>query len=346
MAKISLAVYFIRLNNPNKPMLYDLGNLRGKPLTDFVHGDFKRHISSYEDDIQQEKVFKATVCEKGTAKISGKTLFYYSHVVVKSGAYGEESEIIDASTGELDFTKTLNHAEVMPFNFAVYAFPGKENGILILQSYGVYGITVLVRRLLEGIIKREIDKDTNLVLTNIAPGEYFRRLFEKGRLKAVRLFQYKPKKDKANLLSLQPFDSEYVEEVYHNPQRLNPNSITRIIEGFLRRSKVNDLMGIEGQEYDNVKLEFKIGSSSKIVNYEGFSNLVISEDVTKQTSPNGGHPEFAVIKPIMQEMAIGYAKDTRLLAPIDGETVYYEKEDFHREKAEKETGEAATVGVG
>lgn len=74
-----------------------------------------------------------------------------------------------------------------------------------------------------------------------------------------------------------------------------------------------ELIEIEGFDYDDLKLEFTLGETSKTFNLKDLDSLVVSEDITKQVKQEGGHPVYESLKPIMQKTAKEYLRAMGLL---------------------------------
>ena len=317
MATVGLTIYSFKLSNPFKPQEYDLGNVKGKEITSYIYEYFKNNAKKYVDEEKQEKVFKTEEAYLGTASVGKDNYFNYLHTVIKSGSYGIESEIVNPQEGTVSHKKLENEAEVMPFAFSIFTVKGKSTGILVVQSIGIYGITTLLKDKLNDIIRDYVDSNIKILYLNTMPREYLSALMDSKEIKSIKLFKYLNKADKSDRTGLIPYDCRFIEEIYHYPKALKKEEKKKLLDCFSNRYDINNLIGIENAEYDNMKLEFKVGNSTKTVTYSGFANLTVTEDISDKVDIVGGHPTLQSLIPVLNSTGKNYLLATNSIIDFD-----------------------------
>lgn len=68
--------------------------------------------------------------------------------IIETGEYGIESELVDVQTSRLAHRRQTTEADMMPFYFLIDIPEGVDEGILLIQRSGTFGI----RKLLHGVM--------------------------------------------------------------------------------------------------------------------------------------------------------------------------------------------------
>ena len=340
MAKIALTIFSLKVSNSKEPQkVYELNKIKGKSLTDHLYSYLESLSKSYDDN-NDESIYKVT-------NIEHKDFFYDdSHYcscvnsIIKSGKYGIESEIVDKISGEVKFTKSVTDADVLPFGFSLM-IPAQatEIGLLITQTFGIYGVTKLIKDLFSRLIK-SINNDLEVNISNIMPNEYFRKLLENNHIKNIRLIKYtKDYSDKADYIDGKKFnllDFKEIEQIYKQPS-IGSKFKRLLFDSFTNRRDFNQIIGIENQTYDNIKIDFNINSSVKTVNYNGFSNLQVSEDITNEVTINTatGQPQIDSLYKEMNKTSIQYATLLKVLISVEEDKLISKVFEHLEEKIEE-----------
>lgn len=315
MSSIGISVYAIRLQNRETNQSYLLNNLDGDTFLDLINRFSDNHMGDYTNNEDLEKVFKTEKIEDGIYERDGIELFKYFLGRVKTGAYGYSSEIINSNTGELNYNKDIFDAEVMPFYYIVCIPTGEvENGILILQNHGIYGVKTIFQKYLDGFIK-SVNNDYNLIIGNIAPRAYVNRFLDEGILQRIRFLRYDIPQDRGEQLCINNGvdTGGYEEYIIHKPMGFLDRK-RRDLDQFLRGQRsVNSIVEIRDFEYDNIKLDFKLGRRNKTINLNNIDNIIINEDITDLVDLLGGHPTEETIKPILLETTSEYLGEMGLI---------------------------------
>lgn len=338
MAKIGLTIFSIKVFNKNMPeKVCYLNNINGKALTVCLY-EYLEQLSKEYDDRDDESIYKITNIESSEYFYNDRHYCSVVNSIIKSGKYGVESQIVDSISKKVKYIKTRTDADVLPFGFNLM-IPAEltDTGVLIIQTHGSYGVTKLIKDLFSNFIIT-LDPCLCISIVNIMPYEYFRKLLKHNSIKSIRLIKYmedtSDRSDYINGGKVNTIGCSEIETVYKRPS-LGKELMNRIYDSFLKRYKPNEIVGIKGQEYDNIKIDFQVNSSVKTVNYNNFSNLLVSEDITKDVDINkaSGHPKIDSLYKEMSKTSILYGVMLKSLKSVD-ENELYKKIFAHLEETD------------
>ncbi len=307
MKMIGLVAYGFCVKDSRNQRL-ELHNVLGRNVIDAIGESIALANNAYSDDRASERVFCFDQNESETfANNDGQERYSALFARVKTGEYGIQSEIVDSRTGVVSHRRTETEADVMPFGFALCVPAGEcDNGILILQTIGNYGIKLALNRKLNDMIK-SIDPELRFEMGIVVPKLVLNRFFEQGVLKALRFIQYEIPAEEAERFGLN-----------HNTNETSKEVIIRKPVGFLRNKArelnewrngaitYGDVVQIEGFDYDELKMDFKLGKTSKTISLRNIDNLQMTEDVTEDVILEGGHPTFNSLKEVMRDTGKDY----------------------------------------
>lgn len=147
----------------------------------------------------------------------------------------------------------------------------------------------------------------NIFWGQVIPKAYLDKFFNHGVLQKIRMIRYDIPEDVSNRIGIN----------YGVKQTREERVICKPI-GFLERKKkeidewrrgqrsCTNIIEIEDFEYNDLKLEFKLGRVNKVISLADISNLRVTEEVTDRVDIYGGNPEFESLKKVMQETAKDY----------------------------------------
>lgn len=289
---------------------HELHDIYERNFIDIINSEAGLDLNKYANDRDDESVFTFDKLEPFQKYDSVQRRIYDCLFMrVKTGEYGVESEIVDSETGNTNYTKKTDEADVMPFGCAIFVPAGKHTrGIIIFQSIGRFGIVTIMKKHIQEYLKR-IDNNLRLVVEPIMPRNYAAKLFEKGILKSVRLVRYGIPDDDADRYGIDRGVKEIVEErVIKKPAGFMQNKKTQLRDFIDRKCSVTDVMKIENFEVDDLKLEFKTGKRIKTISLKNVDSLTISEDVTENVIIDNGHPTFSSLCSVMKETGEYYLR--------------------------------------
>ncbi len=305
--KISLLVYGLSiLNDKNERVCMNCLN-RKTSFIDAIETYISKNQLKYSQDSSKEVLFQFEKFEKEEVKNEADQIEYrVIYGRVKTGEFGIESELVNIKTREVT-NRTKEQADMLPFGFCI-AIPAGEvdSAILIVQTMGTYGMKMSLQNHLQKSLA-EIDPTFYLLLRSVAPKEYIDRYFKNGILKKIRMLRYEIPEDESNRMGINYGVKRTKEErIIHSPIGFLERRKKEISEWRAGQRSYTKIIEIEGFEYDDLKLEFSLGSTNKTFNLKELENIVVNEDITDKVEQNGGNPIFDSLKSVMKDTAKEY----------------------------------------
>lgn len=293
MKSIGITAYGIRVRNEDQKNL-ELHNIYGVSLIELIKNEAEIAVNEYDKDTSDENIFAYNMIDHQTIKnTSGQEIYDILYLRVKTGDYGEESEIVDSNTGIVTHRKSVAEADVMPFGCCIIVPSGEySEGIVLFQSLGRNGITGVMKKKLNEYVKN-IDGELRAVMNPIVPKEYMRRLLTNGVLRRIRLISYTIPEDDAERYGLDRGTKEAVQErVINRPIGFARNKFDRIMECLKGERTYDTIIELDDFEIDDLKMEFSFGKRNKTISMKGLERLVVTEDISEDVLVENGHPVF------------------------------------------------------
>ncbi|NLI90183.1 MAG: hypothetical protein GX366_07235 [Epulopiscium sp.] len=312
MSKIGLSIYGFNLIQETRQLkLYDI---EGYEFIEIVREFVDINNANYTNDLNLERLFKCDDCLEGIFKDEGRAVFKYICGIVKTGEYGVVSEIVNIETGNTEYNKGIEDADVLPFYYFI-AMPvgAAERGIIIFQSLGRYGIKTIFEKRLQEYIK-QLSDDIKLNIGTIVPMEYVNRYMEHGVLQKIRMIRYDIPHDLSDRVGINNgVEATYEERIIHKPSGFIRRKEQQIKECLRGQRLCNTIIEIDDFDYDALKLEFKLGNTSKTISLNNIDSLNINEDITADVEIENGHPTQESILPILINTAREYLLEMGLI---------------------------------
>ncbi len=305
-SKYFLSSYTIRVEK--KPDQDKRGVSNKSPyliLDKFSNGDdlfeiFKNYLESLKKQSCKDDV------EKVVIRVSDLYVNPETRIIdgiIKCGAYGIESELIDTETNRIVHNRKLNHAETLPFYFFISIPKNKNEGILILERIGIYGI----RTRFSDDFKKHFSLLYPKLLASInhlVPDQIVQQILRKGITKKIRFIKYEIPTDR-----FEGFDGGHKEIPGNFEISISAKNIPileRINSLFDGSRTVKNLFEIKdfGIEYDTIKIEVKMpGGSRKIVNLGNWQKVRNYIDITEKVSKEkNGQPSLESLRFLTLEL--------------------------------------------
>lgn len=312
--KIGLTTFGFNVQDDRNNRI-DLHNITGQNFIDLINNYGNSQLNKFFKNESDVTVFSFDMLEKEIVNNEiGQEKYTVLYARVKTGEYGLESEIVNSDTGSVSYNKNSREAEVMPFGFAIFVPSGNvNNGIIILQSIGRNSMKIALHKRLDAYIKEQ-SEELRVNMKVIVPRVVLDRLFKDGIIKAIKLIRYSIPEDLAERYGVNYGVNEIVEErIIRNPIGFIHNKAIEINEWRNGIRKYDDVIQIDDFKYDDLKMEFKFGKSTKTISLKNTDNLQICEDVTNDVQIIGGHPEFKSLKNIMKSTGEFYMEAKGIL---------------------------------
>lgn len=182
----SIAPYSIRCFNPHG-VAKDIEN-RYSVLNNV--GQFDTYKVFQDFLIAQNDQFKIVEDTKQVYRFFGMKFYEAEREIAgwfEAGYYGVKNDIIDIKTGNVDYEKTQNNAEIIKHYVRFYIPVGFDEGIALLHNYKGNGIKTLLYELLRvnfsAVTKR------NLQMNPLAYKKAF-RMWEEALAKEIKLTKF------------------------------------------------------------------------------------------------------------------------------------------------------------
>jgi len=239
--------------------------------------------------------------------------------IIETGEYGSRSKLRDSDTEQVVYTKKIKEAEMLPFYFLLDLPKGSEDGILVLQRTGMFGIRKILSDVLDYWFDTEFP-DYSLRLYPLAdPGELEK--YKDGQVETVRFVGYDVPSDIADALNTahKKFDG-HVELVISARRGSFLNVKDRIKRFFNNELALKKFIALKETnfKYQDVKLKTKVGRSRRTVSLGGLKLLRSYLDITDDVKVDleTGHPDFDSIDKLARQLA---AKIKQSMGIHDGE---------------------------
>lgn len=308
MKLIGVTAYGISVRDDQRNL--ELHDLRGTSLLRYFNDIAESSVNEYDKDSALENIFAYnTVNLQTITNNANQNLYDILYLRIKTGDFGEESEIVDSDTGETTHTKSVDEADVMPFGCCMIVPCGEyTEGIVLTQSLGRNGITSIIKKKFNEYI-RNIDNQFRIVLNPIVPRQYMERILNEGILKTIRLISFEVPDDDADRYGIDRGARRVIQErVIRRPTGFVQNKYERIMQCLRGERAYSTIIELDDFEIDDLKMEFSLGKRNKTISMRGLDNLVINEDVTDSVEIKNGHPTFESLCSVMKEIGEEYLR--------------------------------------
>lgn len=309
MKSVGLTTYSFCVRNSDN-IEFELHDIFGDSFIGIINNSAGVSLNEYDNDEDGESVFTFEQVVFNTIKNEdNQDMYDVLALRVKTGEYGTESEIVDSETGIVNYTRSQNEADVMPFGCCIMVPSGEHTkGVFVFQSIGRYGIVTVMKKYIDGYLKH-VNSNLRFVMEPVMPRQCASRMFEQGILKSVRFIRYQIPEDDAERYGLDRNVKEVVEErVIRRPAGFLRNKTTEIQEFFNRERNIDEIVRIEDFRVDDLKFEFQNGKRIKTISLKNIDNVIISEDITEEVVLDNGHPNFESLCHSMRETGEYYLR--------------------------------------
>ena len=286
---------------------------QGQSFLDIFQEFAEKNKGKLTTDPKKESVFVFEKIERETIKKGEQIEVDILYGRVKTGEYGIESELVNIKSGKVD-NRTPEQADLLPFGFCI-AVPGGqvEKGVVLLQNIGNFGMKIALQKRMQKCFS-EMKENISVIWGQILPKAYLDKYFDQGVLQKIRMIRYEIPEDISERIGINYGVKQTREErVIHKPIGFLERKQRELAEWRTGQRSCTKIIEIEDYEYDDLKLEFELGSSTKVISLKDTTGLKVTEDITKKVQINRGIPEFDSLKSILKESARGYLAEMGLI---------------------------------
>lgn len=290
MAKISLSSYTVRLKDNRTDTYLRLDDfLPRKDFLDFVQEFFNFIEVQLSKDEETKKIIRVN---NQRVKTNHRQLFG----IIETGEYGFESEIIDSKKGTAKYKRTVDDAEMLPFYFLMSLPKGKDVGIILLQRFGLYGISKIFQTSLNKFLKSK-NPEITLEFNPLVSTKVVEQYLEEGAVTKLVFRKFEIPSDLTDY-----FDTKDLRQVkgyveYRIVATRNHNlPIKGRLRKFLTGKTQNRLMEIKNFDYNRLKVEVRFGNDTRTIDLDNFNSFRAYYDVSGDVrTGKNGHPTFESI---------------------------------------------------
>lgn len=312
--KIGLVVYRLSVLDKNSKRVSLKNFFEENSFLDVIQCYVKENMEEYTMDTSKETLFIFDKIGKRVIENeNNQEEFELLYGRVKTGEYGIESELVNITNGEV-YSRKKEQADMMPFGFCIAVAKGEVNtAVILFQTIGALGMKISLQRHLQRCVSK-VNKDYILSIKAIAPSAYIDKYFKYGILQKIRLIRYEIPEDISNRMGINYGVKDTKEErIIHKPLGFIETNKHKFMEWRNGQRSFTKIVEIDGFEYDDFKLEFKLGRSNKTFSLGDIDKVVVNEDITSEVSQSGGHPIFKSLVSIMKRISREYLIDMGFL---------------------------------
>ena len=319
MKSYSLSIYRIsinrRLNKDDKMCLSDYDN--GKDLLFQLKDLFESWkvennqtnsplVIKDEDEKKISRILRHT---NGTFELH--ILGRYISGIIESGEFGTEENIINSNTGELQYHKKTEDAQMIPFFFMFNIPENSRYGYLIIERIGNIGIFSTLTKSIQKYIGKSIEEKLVLKIEPFMIKEVLNRNLnvvsdaKKVILKGVR----------NQNLSLSQITENLIEEEHVQTDVVYKAPRNRFLQIRNWLDKLNSSKNEKGHytfqdiEYADVAFELKIGGNIRTISIARINGLGTYLEITDSvTIGSNGYPTYNSLQTEAQQL-LSYIKD-------------------------------------
>ncbi|AFY96190.1 hypothetical protein [Chamaesiphon minutus] len=221
--------------------------------------------------------------------------------IIESGVYGIASEIRDVQTDKTNYKKQKNDADVLPFYFLFYLPKDTDEGLLILQRTGVFGIRSSFGSFLDKYFSKKYSSYC-IEINTLINEEVIKKIISNGNIQKLRCVKYSATSD-----SIDGLDEGHEETAFNMEVVLSANRIPlwhKVQSFFDSKSDVKKLIEIRDFkfDYDTVKIEVEINGSVRIFDLGNLGKAKASYDISDRIIMDSDeHPNFDSIHKVAEE---------------------------------------------
>ena len=291
MTSIFLTTYTIRLIDcdPHNRLTIDNFN-GGSDLFNIMQHSFNSLHTSISNDVDLQRTIGVQRYTSSARTMAG---------IIQSGAYGFESDLVNVDSGTISHHRTVDEADILPFYFLVHLPNNLDEGVLILQRFGINGIKTIFTKHFSTIIE---DDYPNIVfeINPLIPGSFLANFARNGRFTKIRFIKFGVPHDYAEVYAHDGhIESDgYFEQSITVPRGHGLDLLDHILRIFHNQLDVKSMYEIPGG-YNNVKVEVEFNGRYRIMDLSHLDRFKPNYDITDEVDiGTDGHPSYNSINGI------------------------------------------------
>lgn len=267
-------------------------------------------IYSFFDEYSEliiENNMDKTFCVEYDENSKGENERYcYYKAKVKSGYYGNSSEIKNIKTKEVKFQKSVDDVDEMTFE--IFIVIPKDNdkvivqkGLIFFVNKGAYGVKTITTKHFQSHLSSSYQ--LSIIFRGIAPRMFVEKVITKDSLNKLILTKNHKSGNLAQSI-YQGFGKEIRSLNVVNLPNEKWLEIKREIDHFINGK--NNMYEFQHELYEGAKVEVMMGDRNRTINLHNLENLSIIEHLPKDLLLSDGSVDGIKLTNHLQEASEGY----------------------------------------
>ena len=251
-------------------------------------------------------------CDDNFYKVLDCPQFVVLRAKINSGFFGSSSEIIDGTTKQKKWSKTVTDIELRPFYLYVVLPKDSDivtvnKGMLLFQNEGIFGIKTITTENIQRFFSQNFN--ISLICRTISPDLFMQKIVTQDSLRKMILIK--------DLTSYDRADNGHFG--YGKEVRTIANLTFGVGSWQNMQDKFFHFMGnryslfeFEGKEYNSLKLNVSIGGRERTIDLHNLGSLSIIEGIPDEIQMADGHPNLEKLDQHMLQVAGEYLSEMAL----------------------------------
>ena len=260
---------------------------------------FCEFFSNYKEFHDDEKLMKMFSVDQDSIKIEEKPEYFMLSGIIRSGAYGIESQLTNRTTNKVTYKRGKDDADIKNFSFMMVIPKDAEEmivkkGILLFETIGPYGVKTITTKNIKGFFSEKFG--LTVETRSISVRLFMERLLKDENLGRITLIKNRVSKDSSDNMFL----TVGREETTYVKPTLKDSWISQVLE-HIDGNAQDDIFEINDEVYNDIKFTFSQGGRTKTVRLKDIDKFSMVEEVPPYVYEGNG---------INRDRLIGYMEET------------------------------------
>jgi hypothetical protein len=291
----SLAVYVVKVRKKNHRQKETLSSILGEhDLLEILKKYFAEIKKESPDNEGSKIILRVVRCIEEGRSLLG---------TVETGEYGIESVLCHRKTRADVYKRTRDVADMWPFFFHFHIPDGTDEGILIIQRRGNYGIRQVLYELLAPRFEKQFS-DLRLRIEPLVLEKEFRKLM-RGKATEVRYCRYNRSSDPADSVEGGHEEKYGTAMLIFKAKRGRYFNLARQLRDVVTGEPANEVFALEDNDFkfDKVKVHLEQNGRPRQVDLNNLKNVRSYLPITDKLEELGKSPnDFDSLKAIADEL--------------------------------------------
>ena len=235
--------------------------------------EFCNRNTAFVDDKKARKMFSV---KEGSLLHYDEATYHAMSFVIQSGSYGVEADMTNRHTMKVSYHRTEDEADIKSFLCIIYIPKDMEmnsinKGIFVFQSIATYGVKTITVDLMRSFFK---ELGVTLETRSVSVHVFLQKLIEQGSLNKITFYKDCISPNTADNILI----STGREERTYTKPHLQPEWLSKMLSIF-KKADETGIVEIPDEDFDDLSIQFKLGSRFRTVRLRNLDKLSIVEDI-------------------------------------------------------------------